>query len=351
MAETFCGISALRLLRMPPQLMAVCPMLPAPEGDPRRRRFVEHPVVKRFVQLPVHRLVDSKSAATRSNSFRDHLHASPLPSGSIIRTPLGVDITSPSATLLTLAPRLSLTHLTMLAYEMCGTFSVFSPSLRMEAALAHVTDAGVSLVTEGWERVHDVRGRPTDLWNRPPLVELEELRSFALECRGFRGGQKLVRASKLVTGCAASPLEVQGSILLGFPRALGGRGFRWLRNNERVSFTRVARTLSGQSHCYVDIYLEGKDGIVAVECQGRVAHGSMGMTGLDANRLVGIKAMGIEVLPLTSEQFVSPGRFEAACRSIETILGVRHREANEKVLNAQTRLRAELFVDWSTLGA
>ena len=139
--------------------------------------------------------------------------------------------------------------------------------------------------------------------------------------------------------------------MLGFPRALGGRGFRWLRNNERVSFTRVARTLSGQSHCYVDIYLEGKDGIVAVECQGRVAHGSMGMTGLDANRLVGIKAMGIEVLPLTSEQFVSPGRFEAACRSIETILGVRHREANEKVLNAQTRLRAELFVDWSTLGA
>ncbi len=83
-------------------------------------------------------------------------------------------------TLLTLAPLVSVHRLTMAAYELCGTFTVYAPTKEMQHELDRLRNQRL-VWPGGWRQVYDHVGKPTSLWHRDPLVTLHELRGFCEE--------------------------------------------------------------------------------------------------------------------------------------------------------------------------
>ena len=76
-----------------------------------------------------------------------------------------------------------------------------------------------------------------------------------------------------MTGQAASPFEVQTSMLISLPRDEGGQGIE-IANNARIPLSEAARSLYDKTCCYADILIESATDSMGVilECQGRSAH-------------------------------------------------------------------------------
>ncbi len=268
--------------------------------------------------------------------------------GSIRETPLGFSITSPQLTLLNLANHVSKIELALMIYEMCGTFAVFKPDAEIEELL----EDSVSLVgVHEWRRTLAAGGRGTALWQRRPLLKIEELSDFANQTRGHRGSRKLLEALQCVTGIAASPLEVQASLLLGMSRRRGGAGFKFLRNNWRIDLTRPARQIYAAECCYADIYIENDahDRCVIIECQGHVVHDGEAASTLDSNRTTALQSMGYEVILVTFETLFYPERFDTLVRLICRKLGMRYRPKTELQRESEDRLRRAIFIDWASM--
>ena len=95
----------------------------------------------------------------------------------------------------------------MCMYEMCGTFAVCKIAPQVKSALVQAYGDQWGDARLGWENVKDVSGNPTDLWKRPPLIELSELAEFVDKIRGLRGAKSFIRAAKCITGMAAFTSE------------------------------------------------------------------------------------------------------------------------------------------------
>ena len=223
MEETLCDISAFNLHRTPPQVLALMPTVPAAQTDKTRSRLKRHPLVQHVVGPTIHLMVTDRRKRSSAKCIQSHLASTELPFGCVQTTDLGINVTSPLFTLLQLAQHLSEEHLAMAMYEFCGTFSVFKPSTEIEDLLASAQQAG-TLPANSWRRVTGQDGKPTSLWQRSPLISLDELRQFAVATKGMRGNRRFAKAAKTVTGATASPFEAQTSILLAQSRRKGGEG-------------------------------------------------------------------------------------------------------------------------------
>ncbi len=168
----------------------------------------------------------------------------------------------------------------------------------------------------------------------------------------MRGNINLARATEMVTGITASPLEVQASLLLGLSRSMGGEGLGPFVNNQRILLSEQARKLAGQSTCFADVFFEANDrhGDIDVELQGHMIHDGGIAGGLDANRSLGLQAMGIEVVHLTSEQLSNAERFRETASYLAKMLGITRKPKSPKMLERELELRRNLFIDWETLG-
>ena len=255
-------------------------------------------------------------------------------------------------TLFTLGRSVSDVHLLMAMYEFCGSFTVFRPSQEIEAYLERHAASAPFGADGGWSRVRDGSGTPTDLWKRSPLIEVEELRAFASEVEHIRGGKRFSKIAHMVSGVAASPFEVQVSILLGLPRSKGGEGLSGFSNNFEVRFSRDARQIANQIRAYADIYFEGdgKRPPLAIECQGGIVHSGDAASMSDADRMLAMQNMGVHVLPMTYRQIASANNFRRIIRLISKKLGKPYREKTDRMLASERELRRELFIDWLTLG-
>ena len=71
-----------------------------------------------------------------------------------------------------------------------------------------------------------------------------------------------------MTGQAASPFEVQTSMLISLPRDEGGQGIE-IANNARIPLSEAARSLYDKTCCYADILIESATDSMGVilECQ------------------------------------------------------------------------------------
>lgn len=253
MEQVICGASAFELYRIPPQVTLLLPEFPRFSTRRQRSAISRSNDLGPWLNLPIHTLCDSPSARTRSSAIKDHVWSGDLPSSAIWENnEVGVQYTSPLMTLLTLAPLVSVHRLTMAAYELCGTFAVYTPTKEMQRELDRLRNQRLAW-PGGWRQVYDHAGKPTSLWHRDPLVTLHELRGFCEESKGMHGHRQLCQAARAVTGVAASPLEVQASMLLNLTRRRGGEGLGPIVNNHPITLNRDARILAGQSTCYADI--------------------------------------------------------------------------------------------------
>ncbi len=346
-----CGKSALNYYRTPPQLLGLYPAIPFTVEDSNHTKRAASPIVTDLLGTPLHRVVTQKQLRRSTKLYRSHFYRHELPPGSVLETDHGFQVTSPAMTLLSLAGTIPRTHLLMLLYEMCGSFAVCDLSSRSENLLQQALDQRFIHPHEGWRRVVDVNGSATSLWNRTPLLTRNELELFCTHARGFHGIKDLVWAMEHVTGEAASPFEVQASILLSAPRCAGGNGL-FIKNNQRIRLSKTARTLHHRESCYADILIEGQgdNAGVIIECQGRSVHASAGASLLDSNRTTALSSMGYEVILLTYEQIFDAKAFETVLEMIARKTGIERRPKTARQLAAEEKLRRELFIDWRTLG-
>lgn len=351
MSEVFCGPTAFKLHRIPPQVIGLCPPFPQPRGDKNRTELRSHPVVREILGTPLHRLVFSRNELSNGKLFRDHFWSGECPFGSIWEHELGASVTSPAMTLLGLASAITFPQLLMAVYEMCGGFAVFRPSEAIEEALRKYWHGGSERLGF-WKRVMSTKGAPTSLWMRPPLLDLDELKRFASEVAGHRGARPLAEAAELMTGVCDSPFEVQTSLLLGLPRRLGGMGFTDIENNKVIHLSSDARALYGKSTCRADIYLEGDSvaGPVDIECQGAMVHDSGESAISDSRRTAALQSMGIDVVPVTFDQISDPRSFGALAALVAKRSGRKLAPKTEGLQRRELDLRRNVLIDWGTLG-
>ncbi len=348
---TLCGTSAFRYYRVPPQVLAFYPPIKTDSLDPNHRMVSSSATVSELLGLPLQRLVFNQNNRHNSNLYCTRYIKHELPYGSVQESDLGFGVTSPAATLLTMAGRVSRINLLMALYEMCGTFSVFKPCMRIESDLKAAYDQGFIRPGEGWRRVNNVDGMGTDLWNRQPLITVEELDNFCEQVIGFQGVKDLRWAMDNFTGVTASPFEVQTSMLLGLPRAYGGEGLR-ISNNQRIQLSPAARTIYPYESCYADILIEGNgdNAGVIVECQGKSVHASEAAVISDSDRTTALISMGYEVILLTYDQITHPKSFQTVLDIIVKKTATPLRPKTARQLRAQAELHRLMFIDWNTLG-
>lgn len=177
------------------------PDLPDSVDDPRREHLCEHPLVTHFLGTPLHVLAQG-SCGRKGDRIVRHVWNGERPFDSMRQTEFGLDVASPLFTLLTLASSVSNERLIMCMYEMCGTFAVCKIAPQVKSALEQAYGGRWGDARSGWENVKDTSGNPTDLWKRPPLIELSELTEYVDKIPGLRGAKSFTRAAKCITGVA-----------------------------------------------------------------------------------------------------------------------------------------------------
>ena len=324
------------------------PPVPQERLAASHHQFVSHPAVVDVLGTPVHRLLTGGNRLRSTKNFKNSEWSGPLPPGAVVQSELGFEVASPAFTLLTLANQVPYETLVMCAYELCGSFAVFGPTDRIEAALANPANKAALKLPGAWERVSN----STDLWRRRPLLGVDELRDFARQTDGMRGHYALWRASKAVLGPAASPFEVQAAMLLGLNRKLGGQGLESLRVNERIWLSAVARGVAGKDYCLADLYLQGRNGaILDIECQSHMIHDSRSASLNDSDRSLALQMMGVTVLPMTYEQINDPKLFAQLIEHICKLIDKQPIKANDEDERRRARLRARIMCDWNRLVA
>ncbi len=291
-------------------------------------------------------LVAERRHCHASSLIRTRLCTCELPPGATIPLNDDVSVVTPGFALMQLASRLPLSHIVMLGMELCGSFAVYRPPEPLEAMLQSLACGRGIPKVGGWRPFVDVHGRLTGLWSRPPLVSLKDLRKLCRAASPKRGGAKLSAALEYIQPGAASPFEARAGILLGFPRSLGGAGFAGYEFNKRVRLSRDARLLCARDTCYCDLYWrEGLD----LECQSAAAHGDGDAFLSDSDRTAALRAMGIDVLPVTYAQLSDLDRFTALCKTLARLRGVRYRALSDAGLDRAEKLRSEVLSDWGRL--
>ena len=384
MDEIICANTAFRYWRCPPQVRDLYPRLPNSEDG--WRALSQAPFVTEVLKTPI-----ITTTAPGGVNYHSGLRTTTLcedASGvdSTLETTLGFRVTNPLSTLFTLARFVSPFDLVLAMYEFCGWFSVFKPTAAIEAELRKADDTVKGATTESlfeldesqdeapWKRVYArikvreqvnrkgpnghkktkevTRLKGTSLWMRKPLIELHELHEYASKMKKRKWGTKFYNAAQLVTGIAASPLEVAGILLLSLPRSRGGAGFRNVYVNDLMPLTASAQSIAGQKVCYGDIVIVNptimKAGIV--EIQGEVIHGSGAVLDHDAKRMTALQSMGYDVFLVTHDMLNDAEQLDAIVRSLCSRLGLRYRRKTKAQKTTEMELRANVLCNWLEIG-
>ncbi|MBV4182583.1 hypothetical protein KSY88_09910 [Collinsella aerofaciens] len=384
MDEIVCANTAFRYWRCPPQVRNLYPRLPSPEDG--WRALAQAPFVTDILKTPI--ITTTVPGGVNYHSgLRTTIHCDDA-SGvdSTLETAMSFRVTNPLATLFTMARFVSPTDLVLAMYEFCGWFSVFEPTAAAEAELLKAEGAAQDATTESlfdldesqdepqWKRVYArikvkeqvntkglngqkktkevTRLKGTSLWMRKPLIELHELHEYASKVKKRKWGTKFYNAAQLVTGIAASPLEVAGILLLSLPRSRGGAGFRNVYVNDLTPLTASAQSIAGQKVCYGDIVIVNptimKAGIV--EIQGEVIHGSGAVLDHDAKRVTALQSMGYDVFLVTHDMLNDAEQLDAIVRSLCSRLELRYRCKTKAQKTKEMELRANVLCNWLEIG-
>ena len=303
------------------------------------------------VTLPVEVLVPAPADRRRSDLLVSRVLDPALAHAHSQRLTRALLVASPELTLLTLAPRLSLERLVMVAAELCGSFTVFRMPEALRDAIERMAAEGTMPRVGGWFPSLDREGRLTDLWARPPLTTPGRIASLAREAKGKRGRDKLHRAAELVRPGAASPFEVRAGMLLGLPPELGGEGYGGFEYNVEVRLSPTAMRLARRRTCRCDLFWGASDGRRALdlECQSLEWHadGERGLS--DSDRTTALQSMDIEVLLATWGQFATVSRFDALSQTVAEKIGHEPPARTPEFLAARARLRREVLTSWDAL--
>lgn len=338
------GISAVNFYRTPPAVRNQYPPLPISEKPAIRRTVANGAVFEDLLKSPLHLLVTDINNRTHTKNLKQHLWREPLGKGLVCCDDVVNKITSPEMTLLIMARELSLPKLALLMYEFCGTYSTFEPNSRASKVQERATSRLSGVDQEGWHQTIDSAGRPSTLWQRPPLTSIEKLRDFAFQITHTPGIVKFRQAIDLIVGVTRSPFESKAAMLLGGPKKYGGQAFP-IVTNEVIHFSENAREFSSSNYAVADILITNKKTgtLIDIECQGDMVHASEFAKERDADRALALQAMGVEIVYLSYKQIANFNHFQSFCAHLAKLSGRRLYPKSAKQMKAERELRNELF--------
>lgn len=320
--------------------------LPSGTGKAARRLREVAPLLIASNRQCVDILVRDRTGCHASGIVHPRVWSRSLPFGATVQIAESVHVATPAFALPQIAARASLATIIMLAAELCGSFAVYEPPAALLKTLQTMERNKQLPAVGGWRPFVDQHQVLTGLWSRPPLLSPGDLETIAETCESQRGRKRLRHAAQLVLPNAASPFEVQASMLLGLPRHLGGEGHDGLTLNKKIALSTDAQTLAQREHCYCDLYWEeGLD----LECQSAMTHDREASFLSDSDRTAALRCMGIDVLPVTFSQINHQERFNALSR---TIASMRRRKLAPKTISQRKRaieLRSEVLRPWNQL--
>lgn len=302
---------------------------------------------------PIDLLASSQRERHSSRFSRSRLWGGPVPEKSLRQVRPGLYVTCPELSLQQVAARVAEARTSLLATELCGTFTVYVPLEPLGDLLQELIDDGVLPVIGRWRPVLDEGGRLTDLWSRPPVATPESFSAHLEETPSRRGRRRLEGALEAVRPGAASPFEARTGVLLGLSADRGGAGCGGFTYNHRVELTPAAASVAGRATCVCDLYWAGDPAAgtraLDVECQSRLCHGTSRSLLSDSDRALALQLMDIEVVLVTSRQIETASGVEALASLIARRRGVGYREKTAEQMARRRRLLDEVSVDWGRL--
>lgn len=400
-----CGWTAFQYMRVPPVVRELeawlvrepaASELIATTGDGSWRKGIEP---CRQIAAPLDHLATAERERLRGKGVRSHLLTGVTTDGLTRSVSFSLPkdggakrvthITSPAATLLTMAGDLGSARLALATSEAMGSFAVFSPNPLTQSILDALVRKGVhpsaisacstavpqrirNLARYGsWKQAYAPDGTATNLWRRPPLLTKDNLDEFVCRATGMRGTRTLAQAADLAHAGTASPLEAQAAVLLSAPQRKGGEGLVAPRCNHPVRLDYHASVLAGQRICYCDLFYSqpSLDAIqqggadrnaplqrkrskraVDVECHSTIWHAHPEKSVSDIKRVNGLEAMGVRTLLLTRDVLANSYKMHEFTQEIWDEMGLRRKRHSKELTRRRDRLRQEVLVRWENFG-
>lgn len=274
-------------------------------------------ITEQFLSLSTGRvssLVTESRFQRRSKIHCSRIWSSRIPAGSLYDLGNGVYASSPCFTFLQMASILHPIELIAYGTELCGCYS-FDPSS---------------------ERGMRERSQP--------LITTTQLQRYIDDAQGCRGFSSAKRALQYIVDGSASPMETIDEMLLCLPYRMGGYNLPKPAMNLSIPLDEHARRIAKRSKCYADmcfpkIHLD-------IEHHGKYDHSNKEDFDSDRARVNGLKAMGYEVIELTSKQVADVLTFEEIAVYIAKKLGKRMMSYGLGATSERLVLRDLLF-DWN----
>ena len=276
------------------------------------------------LSLPLHTILRDPDYRWRTKIITQHILSGKLPAGCFFTAKNELEVSSPEFCFLQMAGSLSLPGLIELGYELCGKYSL--------PVAAPITS--------------DVKLPERGFFNRPPLTNVKKISAFIASMPGFKGQKKAVRALRYILEGSASPMETKLSVLLTLPYQLGGFGFLKPELNARVTPKKSDRGTTDKEFYICDLFWPDKE--VAVEYDSNQFHTGSAHIADDSKKRNALKAMGIGVITITTQQIYDKNELALAARVIAKSLGKRLVYKNPGFAAAHNELRGILHIesDW-----
>ena len=261
--------------------------------------------------MRLHVVTEGKRAFVNRKGLYCRVVMSSLPNASFVFTDTGLPIVSPEYCFLRLASVLSLPELAKVGSLLCAAFSFDEAGCLMERC--------------------------------DPIVSTNTLRRYIKAAGSMKGVVRARRALQFVAAGAASPPEIDATLLLCLPPMHGGYGCPMPEPNGHVRLNPVIARSLGYADCYGDLLW--RDAKCIVEYTSEQHHTGYRKQARDEIRRAALEAMGYRVFLLTKPQLHNQVAFEGFARAVLRAIGKRMPRRSLEHQSAQYELRKSLLFE------
>lgn len=242
-------------------------------------------------QLPINLLVDSKQFPRNSEQFECYTRSSTLPVGSLVKINEEIFVVTPELCFAQMATQLNREKLVLLAFELCGTYSVLSEGLT--------------------------------LYNCAPQTNPEKLKAYLVQATNMNGVKQAKEALSFVLSNSASPMESILTVLLTFPHNKGGYLLPEPSLNFRIYPSYGEKDFASQQFFSCDLYWPKEK--VGLEYDSNLFHTGAERMTKDSQRRDQLAGMNLTVFTITTAQILDLNKFEQGVMPMVKVLKKRLR--------------------------
>lgn len=251
-------------------------------------RIPDYPAIQELQSLgfgkdePLHVLVPRSRKANKSKGIIAHSIVSDPPPGSLLRCGKTFCVTSPEMTLLQLSCKCDFVAGLMLAYEMCGCYSL-RPDLESGLLMRH------------------------------PLTSAKRITEFLEMANGATGVVSARRLLPYLADGSGSPRETALALICCLPKRCGGFGLPLPEMNVSLELSSGSSLLWGRKNAFDLVWPDAK---IVLEYDGAAEHASDYQRDRDQRRREALAADGYAVFVLNKRRLESVSDTYAVVKAI-----------------------------------